>query len=93
MPPAELNSLVHESICEAVKSSDSGPLHELSVQTERERLQEVILEWLDVERSRQQDFTVETVEQAQKFEVPGLSLQLRVDRIDLSQGNGKPGTD
>jgi RecB family exonuclease len=58
------------------------------VETERERLQEVILEWLDVERARQQDFTVETIEHEQKFEVPGLSLNLRVDRIDrLSNGN------
>ena len=31
---------------------------------------------------------METIEQKRKFEVPGLSLQLRVDRIDrLSNGN------
>ncbi len=88
LPPAELKDLVRQSISEAVKTSDNGPLHILSVETERERLQEVILEWLDVERARQQDFTVETIEHEQKFEVPGLSLNLRVDRIDrLSNGN------
>ncbi len=88
MPPAELKDLVRDSIAEAVKTNDSGPLHALSVETERERLQEVVLDWLDVERARQQDFTVETIEQEQKFEIPGLSLNLRVDRIDrLSNGN------
>jgi len=88
MPPVELKDLVRDSITEAVRTNDAGPLHTLSVETERERLQEVILDWLDVERQRQQDFTVETIEQEQKFEGPGLSLKLRVDRIDrLSNGN------
>ncbi len=76
MPAAGLGTLVSESIAEAVKTNESGPLHQLSVETERERLQEVILDWLDVERSRQQDFTVETMEQEQKFEVPGLESEL-----------------
>jgi RecB family exonuclease len=57
-------------------------LHQLSVETERERLEELLLEWLDVERDRSEPFTVETIEQERRFEVPGLSLKLRVDRID-----------
>ncbi len=88
MPGEELQRLVDEAIAEAVAVRDVGPLHRLNVETERERLTEVILDWLDVERARQQDFTVETVEEARTFEVPGLRLQLRVDRIDrLSNGN------
>ena len=88
MPKAELEELVRNSISEAVTTKDSGPLHQLSVATERERLQELILDWLEVERCRQQNFTVETIEEKQKFEVPGLSLALRVDRIDrLDNGN------
>jgi probable DNA repair protein len=88
LPLEDLKNLVSESIAEAVKSNDSGPLHQLSVETERERLQEVIFDWLEQERGRVEDFTVETIEQEQKFEVPGLSLKLRVDRIDrLNNGN------
>ncbi len=88
MPKPELEELVAHSIAEAVKTTDSGPLHKLSVATERERLQELIMEWLEVERCRQQNFRVETIEEKQKFEVPGLSLALRVDRIDrLDNGN------
>jgi ATP-dependent helicase/nuclease subunit B len=88
-PPAELRALVRESIAEAVNAKDeAGPLHQLSASTERERLEEVILEWLVLEAGRQEPFTVEFVEQAQKYEVPGLSVQLRVDRIDrLKSGN------
>lgn len=81
-PPEDLRWLVSEAIAEAVPERETGPLHQLSVRTERERLQELILEWLDVERNRCEPFTVETIEQERRFEVPGLSLKLRVDRID-----------
>ena len=78
----DLRLLVSEAIVEAVPEREKGPLHQLSVATERERLEEVILDWLDVERERSEPFTVETMEQERRFEVPGLSLKLRVDRID-----------
>ena len=87
-PAEDLRTLVRETIAGAVETKESGLLHQLSVETERERLEELILEWLDIERLREQAFTVETVEQERKFEVPGLSLKLRIDRIDrLSNGN------
>ncbi|HMF79544.1 MAG TPA: PD-(D/E)XK nuclease family protein, partial [Bryobacteraceae bacterium] len=86
--PADLRLLVRESVNEAVHGEEDGPLHVLISRTERERLEELILEWLDAERDRQQPFTVETVEQEQYFEVPGLRLRLRIDRIDrLKNGN------
>jgi probable DNA repair protein len=78
----DLRLLVSEAIVEAVPERDKSPLHQLSVETERERLEEVILDWLEVERDRSEPFTVETMEQERRFEVPGLSLKLRVDRID-----------
>jgi len=84
----ELRLLVRHAIADAVQLKDAGPLHELSVGTERERLEQVILEWLQLESSRSVPFTVEQTEQERKFEVPGLSLSLRVDRIDrLNNGN------
>jgi ATP-dependent helicase/DNAse subunit B len=80
--PQDLRLLVAEAVAEAVPEKESGPLHQLSVATERARLQELVMEWLDVERDRSEPFTVETIEQERRFEVAGLSLQLRVDRID-----------
>jgi RecB family exonuclease len=86
--PEDLRLLVRDAIANAVQLKDAGPLHQLSVGTERERLEELILEWLRLESARSAPFTVEQTEQQQKFEVPGLSLTLRVDRIDRLN-NGK----
>jgi ATP-dependent helicase/nuclease subunit B len=86
--PENLRLLVREAIAETVETKEAGPLHQLSVGTERERLEELILEWLAIEHARNEPFTVEMVEQTRKYEVPGLSIQLRVDRIDrLNNGN------
>jgi ATP-dependent helicase/nuclease subunit B len=86
--PEDLRLLVQESIVDAVQTRETGPLHQLSVGTERERLEALILEWLALERVRSEPFTVEMVEQDSTYEVPGLSLKLRVDRIDrLNNGN------
>ncbi len=84
----DLRMLVREAITAAVTTEQTGPLHQLSLVAERERLEELILEWLSLEHARNDGFIVETVEQNRKYEVPGLSLQLRIDRIDrLSNGN------
>jgi probable DNA repair protein len=86
--PEDLRLLVREAIAEGVNTRETGPLHQLSVVAERERLEELILEWLDLERGRNAPFTVQTVEETRQYEVPGLSLQLRVDRIDrLNNGS------
>ncbi len=53
---------------------------------EVERLKTVILDWLAVERERQQNFAVETVEQEKYFDLAGLRLRLRLDRIDRLSG-------
>ncbi|MBV9761101.1 MAG: PD-(D/E)XK nuclease family protein [Acidobacteriaceae bacterium] len=82
MPEAELRVLVQEAVFEAVADDQSSPLHHLASAAERERLEELILDWLRVERGRKQAFTVETVEQDRYYEMAGLRLKLRVDRID-----------
>ncbi len=82
MTPADLQTLVKEAVNKAVSREEYGPLHVLISRTERERLEALVLEWLAVERERQQPFTVEKVEEKQFFEVPGLRLGLRIDRID-----------
>jgi ATP-dependent helicase/nuclease subunit B len=79
----ELQTIVRAAIDEAVKTNETGPLHVLVSNTERARLEEVILEWLTkVERCRKVPFTVESMEQERFIEFPGLRLRLRADRID-----------
>ncbi len=87
-PADTLRCHVRDAIAEAVETNESGPLHQLSAYAERDRLEELILEWLDHEKERKQSFTVQTVEEDRVFEIPGLRLKLRVDRIDrLRNGN------
>ncbi|MBV9405101.1 MAG: PD-(D/E)XK nuclease family protein, partial [Acidobacteriaceae bacterium] len=59
----ELREIVHNAVLEAVKDDVSSPFHELITVTERERLAELILDWLQIERARKQPFVVETLEQ------------------------------
>jgi len=87
-PDDQLRTIVHDAVVQAVSDDESSPLHHLVSSTERERLEELILDWLRVEHGRKQPFTVETVEQERYYEIPGLHLRLRVDRIDrLQNGN------
>ncbi len=87
-PAGEVHAIVREGVEKAVKDSEVGPLHELMSRTERERLEELIHQWLNFERGRKQAFTVETVEEKRYYELPGLRLGLRVDRMDRLK-NGK----
>ncbi len=85
--PEELRTLVKKAIAQAVDDR-SSPFYELASQTERDRLEELILDWLRLERQRKQPFTVETIEEKRYYDAAGLHLSLRVDRIDrLKNGN------
>lgn len=85
----QLQSIVEEAVNQAVKDDQSSPFHELITLTERGRLQELILDWLlEIECARKQPFTVARVEEERRYELSGLKLRLRVDRIDrLKNGN------
>jgi ATP-dependent helicase/nuclease subunit B len=88
MEPEDLRLLIQSAIEDAVNNGETGSLHHLVTRAEQERLERILWDWLQVERSRKQPFTVETVEQETHFEAPGLKLRLRVDRIDrLENGN------
>ena len=88
MDPEDLGLLIQSAIEDAVNNGETGPLHHLVTRAEQERLQRILWDWLQVEQSRKQPFTVETVEQETHFEAAGLKLRLRVDRIDrLENGN------
>ena len=55
---------------------------------EAERLCRLVVDWLNLERERQQAFRVEALEQDQVIEIAGLPLKTRVDRIDRLADNG-----
>lgn len=82
LTPDELKAIVAEAAEQAVRPRQLGALEQVSSQAERQRLNELILEWLEIERARKIPFIVETLEGERLFEAPGLKLQLRVDRID-----------
>jgi probable DNA repair protein len=87
-PPQELQLLVHTVVSEAVAGDETGVLYQLAARAERDRLEDLILKWLAIEGDRKHSFTVETVEQERFFEIPGLRLRLRMDRMDrLKNGN------
>jgi len=50
---------------------------------ERQRLQTILAAWLEVEKSRDTDFTIELKETPLEWGCEGLSLSLKVDRVDL----------
>lgn len=84
----QLGGIVRDGVMEAVREQHTSPLRQLTTRTERERLEELILTWLEIERARKQAFTVENIEQERVYEVPGLRLRLRIDRMDRL-ANGK----
>ena len=84
----DLRLIVQSAVADAVHNRETGLLHRLVTRAEQERLERILWDWLQVERSRKQTFTVETIEKETHFEAPGLRLRLRVDRIDrLENGN------
>jgi len=84
----ELEHIVEAGVDTAVNPLLHDSFYQLILTVERRRLKSLILEWLEIERTRNQPFTVEILEEEREFSIPGLRLSLRVDRIDrLANGN------
>ncbi|MBV9611671.1 MAG: PD-(D/E)XK nuclease family protein [Acidobacteriaceae bacterium] len=81
-PPLKLQFLVQEAVATAVRTRNKGPLHEQLSLAETDRLVQVILDWLEVERERRVPFDVEVTEEKRVLEIAGLHLNIRMDRID-----------
>lgn len=81
-PYLQLEGLVKAACDEAVTHDRTTKFGQVVASVEVERLQNVILEWLAIEKDRAHDFTVETVEEENYFDLAGLRLRLRLDRID-----------
>jgi probable DNA repair protein len=85
----ELTSLVRAAVKESVALREGfSEFQKQNREAEQERLTEIILQWLEIERDRKHPFTIQTVEQERPYEVAGLQLGLRIDRIDRLE-NGK----
>lgn len=88
MPESDLACLVKEAVQQAVRIDEGGGLQSVLGAVERERLQDLILEWLEVEGARTQPFAVEFVEEKRSVELAGLQMEVRLDRVDRLQ-NGR----
>ncbi len=84
---SDLRALIEQAVDAAVGNEANGPLREQASAAERLRLRELIQDWLKVERDRKHPFSVVTTEEERTYNVAGLQLRLRIDRIDrLSNG-------
>ncbi len=86
--PLELRFLVADAVKAAIPSREKGPLHQQLSLAEIDRLEEIVLTWLEVERARKQPFQVEATEQKRVLDIAGLHLDIRIDRVDRLR-NGK----
>ncbi len=86
-PQAELEKLVQDAALQTV-SPKSSSFGKIAAFVEVERLKRVVLDWLAIERERQQPFTVETTEEERYADLGGLKLRLRIDRVDRLRNGG-----
>jgi len=79
--PDQISEVVRRSLASAIDGAD------VFSAIERERLEIIIVDWLQhIERQRP-PFTIEACERKQQVEIGGLQLEVRVDRTDrLSNG-------
>lgn len=85
----ELRELIATAVREAVNVERDGESFAQVQAAERERLEELIYQWLTtVEAVRAVPFTVEEMERELSFDLAGLPLKVRIDRIDRMK-NGR----
>lgn len=82
---AAINAAIEQSV-QSLLLEISVPIPPQVLQIERQRLNQLMHIWLEIEQQRA-DFTVTACEQKHDFEVEGLALKLTIDRIDtLTEG-------
>jgi ATP-dependent helicase/nuclease subunit B len=83
IPEADLRDLVSRAVVRTLENESDSGFHSRTTRVEQERLQDLILDWLQtIEKNRLRSFTVETVEDEFVYNLAGLPLRLRVDRMD-----------
>src|SRR5690606_6401842 len=84
LPDDELRNLITSAATEALRPAQQRRPAELGTfycALERERLEGLLWEWLQQEKTRP-PFSVVAIEEQRRIHFAGLTLQLRIDRID-----------
>jgi len=88
--PDEVRAAVADSVDQALAAheADDDALTRKLLALERIRLIELIESWIELERGREVEFTVEAPEQERTVQLGGLTVQVRLDRLDrLANGS------
>lgn len=88
MSAVDLEAIVNEAAALSFTSRNSSSFGKIVTAVELGRIKEVVHGWLRIEKDRLQPFTVENVEEEQYFDLAGLRLRLRIDRIDRLRNGG-----
>ncbi len=84
LAPAEVQDLISRSVASAVDRLSQG----IGRKLEKSRLQALLTEWLEIEKSRA-PFTVLKPEEERFVTIGGVQVRTRVDRIDELTGGGE----
>lgn len=79
--PEACERLIDQQI-DTVFSKQSPPLDKAQAFLEKKRLAEVVAQWLEIERSRS-PFTIKALESPLQATFCGMTLKLRLDRVDV----------
>jgi ATP-dependent helicase/nuclease subunit B len=79
----DLRSIVDAAVDSALaKEPTDNAFHREITEAERSRLKAVTLEWLEVDKRRLRPFEVVQIEEKRSFDLNGVNIRLRIDRVD-----------
>ncbi len=83
LAPEELRALVDECVENAIALQGGSQFRQQATEVERERVADLVYGWLtEFDAARSQPFRVEKLEGERTFELGGLPIRLRMDRVD-----------
>lgn len=89
MPESDLRNLVARAVEQAVATRKNDSFFVQVRAAEKDRLCQLIFDWLtNIERERLIPFTVENLEHKREFNLAGLPLSVRIDRVDRLVNGG-----
>ena len=77
----ELNQMIEQAITQTLSTANFSSHHRAFIAVERQRLSNIIQDWLAIEKDRQ-PFTVVANEEQHTLQIGQLSFRCRIDRID-----------
>ena len=89
---ATLDTCIEEAVRERVRSPEPG-WGAAYVDTERQRLRNLLRPWLEFEAQKRSAFEVKAVEEKRDAEIGPLHLTVKVDRVDTWLRDGEPAGD